>query len=157
MQAPMFCPPYVDMPTPKASNAQQHRFDSFEPAVTAATAPEPSRFTDACRMTLPMAVIENCSPIGKPIFKRIFTCSRSSFASSRVKHNKRNRLRTNNRQQKPEMACEITVATAAPATPIGITTTSSKSSTTLMTDESTKNKTGVLLSPSARRALARIL
>ena len=46
----------------------------------------------------------------------------------------------------PDTACEATVATAAPATPIG--TTSIRSSIMLTIDEPTRNITGVILSPS---------
>ena len=41
-------------------------------AVVAATATEPREFTEVCRITPPMAVIEYCSPIGTPIPQSVF-------------------------------------------------------------------------------------
>ena len=42
------------------------------PAVTAATAMEPREFTAVCKITLPMAVMEYCRPMGMPMPQRIF-------------------------------------------------------------------------------------
>ena len=57
----------------------------------------------------------------------------------------------------PPMSCEATVATAAPATPMGMKTTRTISSTILMMDAMTRMTTGVRLSPMARWIPASIL
>ena len=62
--------------------------------------------------------------------------------------------------QKPitqEASCEMTVAIAAPATPMPHTATNSRSSTTLRTDETSRKYSVARLSPSARRRAAAIL
>ena len=58
------------MVPPSASNGQVKNRFTFPPAVTDATAAEPSSLTDDCRITLPIAVMEYCSPIGTPLDSR---------------------------------------------------------------------------------------
>jgi len=67
LPAPIFCPVYVAIVDPNASNGQHKNIEIFPAAVTAATIIDPRPFTAACSMTLPIAVIEYCSPIGIPI------------------------------------------------------------------------------------------
>ncbi len=55
------------------------------------------------------------------------------------------------------MAWDTTVATAAPATPIGMTTIQNTSRKIFKIAAVTRNTTGVLLSPSDRRMAAVIL
>ena len=61
------------------------------------------------------------------------------------------------RQARPEIPWEITVAQAAPATPMGMTRIKKRSRPMFSREESTKNTTGVRLSPRARKRLARML
>ena len=70
--APTFWPPKVAMVDPRASKGQQKNMLILLPAVTAATAMEPRELTAVCRITLPMAVMEYCSPMGIPMLHRIF-------------------------------------------------------------------------------------
>ena len=71
--APTFCPAYVAIVEPSASNGQQQNMEIFPAAVTEATAVEPRPLTAVCRMTLPIAVMEYCSPIGIPMLHRLMT------------------------------------------------------------------------------------
>ena len=57
---------------------------SLLPAVTLATATEPSELTEACKITLPIAVIEVCSAIGSPMPSRRRTYGARSLKLSRV-------------------------------------------------------------------------
>ena len=60
------------MVDPRASKGQLRKIMILLPAVTAATAMEPREFTAVCKITLPMAVMEYCRPMGIPIPQRIF-------------------------------------------------------------------------------------
>ena len=65
--APTFCPAYVAIVDPKASKGQHKNIEILLEAVTAATTRDPSPFTAVCKITLPIAVMEYCNPIGMPI------------------------------------------------------------------------------------------
>ena len=55
------------MVEPNASNGQQKNIPILLPAVIAATASEPRELTALCKITLPIAVMEYCNPIGTPM------------------------------------------------------------------------------------------
>ena len=65
-----------------ASKGQAKNILILLPAVTDATAIDPKEFTAVCKMTLPMAVIEYCNPIGIPILQSILMDSQSGRHSS---------------------------------------------------------------------------
>ncbi len=66
-------------------------------------------------------------------------------------------LRIYKRQMPPEIPWEMTVAKAGPSTPICRTKMDTKSRTIFRADETARNTTGVLLSPSDRITAASIL
>ncbi len=119
-------------------------------AVTAATAPEPSVLVALWRITLPMAVTEYCSPMGTPMPHSILILWPSGLHSSRRIRRISNFFTMNSRQQAPDTPWEITVAQAAPCTPIWRFTMKKRSSPTFRKDDITRKITGVLLSPRAR-------
>ena len=61
------------------------------------------------------------------------------------------------RHARPEIPWEITVAQAAPATPMGMTRIKNRSKAMFSREATTKNTTGVRLSPRARSRLASAL
>lgn len=63
----------------------------------------------------------------------------------------------NTRHARPEMPWEITVAQAAPATPMGMTTIKNRSRAMFSREATTRKITGVRLSPRARSRLASTL
>ena len=65
--APTFCPPNVAMVEPNASIMAQKKHAILEPDVREATAALPKPLTAVCKITLPIAVMEYCNPIGSPI------------------------------------------------------------------------------------------
>ena len=60
------------MVEPSASKGQQKNMPILLPAVMDATASEPKVLTALCKITLPMAVMEYCSPMGTPMPQRVF-------------------------------------------------------------------------------------
>ena len=72
------------MAVPTLSSGTVSRFWVLLPAVTAATAVLPSTLTAHCMITLPMAVMLHCRPIGTPMPSRrilaFFEKARSSFS-----------------------------------------------------------------------------
>ena len=93
--------------------------------------------TDACSTMEPMAVIEYCNPVGTPMPMSLFTQVLSSFQSRRVR-TIRSQWRMYLTHSSEETACEITVAHAAPSTPMPKDTINSKSSTTLSSEQMTR-------------------
>ena len=71
--APMFWPQYVAMATPMFSNTVVNTYFTLMEAVKAATYMVPSALLALCSMITPIPVIENCSPIGMPLFSRCVT------------------------------------------------------------------------------------
>ena len=71
--APTFCPAYVAIVEPSASNGQPQNMEILPAAVTEATAVEPRPLTAVCKITLPIAVIEYCRPIGIHMLHRLIT------------------------------------------------------------------------------------
>ena len=55
------------MVSPNVSNGCVKRAETLAPAVVAATIEEPRELTALCNKVEPIAVMENCSPIGIPI------------------------------------------------------------------------------------------
>ena len=70
---------------------------------------------------------------------------------------KGNFFQMNTRHARPEMPWEITVAQAAPATPMGMTTIKNRSRAMFSREATTRKITGVRLSPRARSRLASTL
>ena len=134
-----------------ASNTQAKNMLSLLAALTAATASTPSPFTDHCTVTDPMAVMENCSPMGRPIPSmlraRFGESSRSSFVSRRIG----NRRMMTTTQPMPDSSWLTAVATAAPATSMPQTMIRNRSSTMFTREARIRNTTGVRLSPRERR------
>ena len=83
-----------------------------------ATAVEPSEFTAVCSITLPIAVIEYWNPIGNPIMIRFLTYCLLSCRSSLVICKRVIFFIIYIRHRTPDIACDKTVANAAPKTPI---------------------------------------
>ena len=79
--APAFWPAQVAMVPPRASKGVQKNMLILLPVDTAATAMEPRELTAACKITLPMAVMEYWSPIGIPILQRVPSILPSGFHS----------------------------------------------------------------------------
>ena len=105
------------MAVPTLSSGTVRMFMVLLPAVTAATAVEPSILTALCKITLPMAVMLHCNPMGTPmpIRRRQALLQRTySLPSIRSTENRRQR---NQRLRRPEIACDRSVASAAPSTP----------------------------------------
>ena len=145
------------MAVPMLSSGTVSRFIVLLAAVTAATAVLPSTLTAHCMITLPMAVMLHCRPIGTPMpirrtQARLLTahspfcmCSTSNFRHRNAK------LTT------PEIAWEISVASAAPRMPILKGTMNSRSRPIFKTLVRIRKYSGVLLSPSARMMPATML
>ena len=106
------------MVEPIASKGHARKAPILFAAVTDATAREPSPFTAVCNMTLPIAVMEYCSPMGIPILQRLPIICNSGFHSSFLILKISNFFMINIRHKTPESPCESTVAHAAPSTPI---------------------------------------
>ena len=140
-----------------ASKGQAKKLYIFPAAVTAATAPDPRVFTADCRITLPMAVMEYCSPMGIPMLQRLAIMWPSGLHSSLDMCRISNFFTIYNRHSRPETPWEITVAHAAPATPSPKLMIKIRSRATLSTEESSRKNTGVLLSPKARMMPDKIL
>ncbi len=119
-------------------------------AVTAATASEPRVLVALCRITLPMAVMEYCRPMGTPMPHRFpARCLSKAHSSLRIRRIS-NFFTINSRQHSPDTPWEITVAHAAPCTSQRRLTMKNRSSPILRKEDMTRKITGVLLSPSAR-------
>jgi len=145
------------MAVPTLSSGTVSRFIVLLAAVTAATAVLPSTLTAHCMITLPMAVILHCRPIGTPmpirrVQARLLKAS-SPFcicSTSNLRHRKP-KLTT------PEMAWEISVASAAPRIPILNGTMNKRSRPMFRALVRIRKYSGVLLSPRARMMLATML
>ena len=72
-------------------------------AVDAATASEPKVFNDVCNITLPMAVIEYCKPIGMPTLHRVAEFFIENFFSCALGLNISNFLYMYMRQASPAL------------------------------------------------------
>ena len=70
------------MVEPMASKGQAKKLPILPPAVMAATAAEPKVLAAVCKITLPMAVMEYCSPIGTPMPHNTIIICPSTFHSS---------------------------------------------------------------------------
>ena len=145
------------MDTPNASKTQAKSICSLLEAVTEATTTDPRPLTEVCSRMLPMAVMDSCSPMGSPMPSSRAMWSSRGRRSSRDRCSRGKRFQINTRQATPDNAWEITVAQAAPATPMGMTRMRNRSRPMLSTEAITKNTTGVRLSPRARKRLARVL
>lgn len=66
----MFCPQYVAMATPMFSYTQVKMYFALAAAVNAATYIVPRALFALCSIITPMAVIENCMPIGTPFMSK---------------------------------------------------------------------------------------
>ena len=132
------------------SSGTVSRFWVLPAAVTAATAVDPSTLTALCITTLPMAVMLHCNPMGRPMAHRRRQIARSKRASPGCIFSIVNRRRMYTKLATPDTACERSVATAAPSTPMSNWMIKYRSSPTLSKLVSTKKYSGVLLSPSAR-------
>ena len=97
-----------------------------------------------------MAVMEYCSPMGIPIRhsrpQQLRRKRRSSLLVWRMGYF----FLMYTRQARPDTPWEITVARAAPATPILAQRMRAKSSPMFSTEDRARKYTGVLLSPSER-------
>ena len=148
--APTFWPAYVAIVEPSASNGQQLKPEIRPAAVTAATAWEPSEFTAVCKITLPIAVMEYCRPIGMPMLQSMIAWRPSNFISSFSNLRISYCFLIYKKHKIPEISWERTVAHAAPATPICRTRIASRSKRIFNMAEITRNITGVRLSPRER-------
>ena len=157
LPAPIFCPAKVAIVAPSESKGHAKNPPILLAAVMEATAMEPREFTALCRITLPIAVTEYCSPMGIPMLHRIFTYWDSSFHSSFLICKISNFFLIYSRQLTPDTAWETTVATAAPATPICRTMMQKRSRKIFRKAERIRKYRGVLLSPMARRIPETIL
>ena len=142
---------------PRASKGVQKNMLILLPVDTAATAMEPRELTAACKITLPMAVMEYWSPMGMPMAQSTRIMSLSGFFSSP------SILRTGNlwimyaRHRTAEIPWETTVARAGPPTLIWSTRIVKKSRPMFNTEDRRRKYTGVLLSPRLRMIPARRL
>ena len=116
--APTFCPAKVAIVEASASNTQQKNMLSLPPAVTAATAIVPMPLTAYVTVREPIAVMEYCRPNGMPIASRRRTNGARMRLSSGCILRMVNRLRMTSRHQRPLMSWLMTVAHAAPSTPM---------------------------------------
>ena len=82
--APRFCPQYVAIATPIFSNTQVNRYLMRMAAVKEAIYTVPKALLALCNMIIPTEVIENCSPIGIPLFNNILILLLSKRRSSPV-------------------------------------------------------------------------
>ena len=98
----------------------------------------PKRFTSFCKNTKPHETIDCWIAIGAPIFKTRPAAVRSSRSSRAEKRRSSYRLRMYQKPTTQETICEITVAIAAPATPMWNAATNRRSSATLSTDETSR-------------------
>ena len=72
------------MAIPKLSNGQMKNVLIRMAAVNAATHAVPRALLALCNMMLPIAVMENCNPIGTPMFSSRFAKAVLNRFSSRV-------------------------------------------------------------------------
>ena len=72
------------MAIPKLSNVQMKSILMRIPAVKAATQAVPNALLALCNMMLPMAVIENCSPMGIPMYNSVRAKAPLNFRSEGV-------------------------------------------------------------------------
>ena len=105
-------------------------------------------------MTLPMAVMEYCSPMGRPMThsSRARLQSQRQSPFSIFSTGKPRHIRT--RHPTPAMAWERMVAKAAPNTSMWKVRINTKSSTIFSREAAMSQITGVRLSPRARRTPA---
>ena len=142
------------MAMPIASIGAQNMDEIFDDAEIDATTDEPSPLTAVCRMIAPMAVMEICSPIGRPDDSSRRQCGIDTRHSSRVSRSSGNFFATYAKHITPDNNCAVTVATAAPVTPSENAPTNSRSISTFSTLEIARKYSGVRLSPSDRSKLA---
>ena len=133
-----------------ASKMQEKKLYSLPPAEMAATAMVPRPFTAVCIITEPMAVMENCKPMGTPMpisrRAKIGRKRRSSFCMRRMGK----RFTSMMTHPTPEASWLMMVASAAPATPIWNTRMNRRSSAIFTREVMARKYTGVLLSPRER-------
>ena len=114
-------------------------------------------FTALCMMTLPMAVMLHCKPIGRPMPSSRALMARSGRVSPGCIRSMVKRRSMYTKLATPEMAWDRSVASAAPNTPMSKTMMKYKSRPTLSALVSTRKYSGVLLSPRARMMADTIL
>ena len=118
LRAPRFCPQYVAMATPMFSRTQVNRYLMRIAAVKDATYTVPRALFALCSMMIPMEVMENCSPIGMPLFNNILILLLSKLRSSPV-GTRIGMWRFMNHQHNNEAKTWLRkVAIPAPSTPI---------------------------------------
>ena len=116
--APMFCPQYVAMATPMFSKTHVNKYFTRIDAVNDATYIVPSALFALCSMITPMAVIENCSPIGTPFISNRPTFLSSYARSLPVGMSSVIRFLMYSQHSAEANACDSIVATPAPSTPM---------------------------------------
>ena len=145
------------MVAPMASSGQERNKDTLSAAVIAVTYMVPSTFTELCSITLPMAVMENCSPMGSPRDKR-FQMRRQDQAQSLFFSRSTSKPRhTFRRLPKPARNWLRVVAKAAPNTPHCRLMMKNRSRAMFTVEATTSQTTAVRLSPTDRRIPAHIL
>ena len=132
--APMFCPQYVAMATPMFSYTQVKMYLALAAAVNAATYIVPRALFALCSIITPMAVIENCMPIGTP-FMSSLPVILSLYARSRpVGMSIFMRFFMYVKHSAEANACDAIVARPAPSTPSPMPMMRAKSSAMLSSE-----------------------
>ena len=125
--------------------------DTLLAAVVAVTYMVPSTLTALWIMTLPMAVMENCRPMGRPRDSRLRMRGQDHAQSLLCIFSTSKPRQTFHRLPKPARHWLRVVAKAAPNTPHWRLMMKNRSRATLVTEAITSQMTAVRLSPSDRR------
>ena len=123
-------------------------------AVNAATSVDPRMLRDDWTIIVPIAVMEYWSAIGIPIRSWIPRSEPDRCQSSLCRRRAGTAFTMYPRQRSPDIPCEMTVATAAPAVPMWKKMMRTRSSTILSSAERIRKYRGTLLFPSALNILA---
>ena len=105
------------MATPMFSNTHVNKYFTRMAAVNDATYIVPSALFALCNMITPMAVIENCSPIGTPFISSRPTFLSSYARSAPVGMSIVSRFFMYSQHSSEAKACAVIVASPAPSTP----------------------------------------
>ena len=145
------------MVEPIASRGQDRKMDTLLAAVVAVTYMVPSTFTELWSMTLPMAVMENCRPMGTPSDSRFQMRRQLQPQSPLCIFSTSKPRQTFHKLPKPATNWLMVVAKAAPNTPQCRLMMKNRSRPMLMTEATTSQMTAVRLSPSERKMPEHIL
>ena len=151
--APIFWLQNTDAEVAIASNGHIANCLILMPAVNPETHTLPSPLFADCITILPIAVMENCSPVGSPIARSSFTAVIFTVLFSFVRCSTFIFLPIKTRHSMPLIACAVIVAAAAPAHPHFSTTIQNRSRKIFNIAENARKRKGVRLSPSERRIL----